>query len=100
MYLCFIFKPHNKILICKPIRKDPSGEKADIIDRIRLNKQATKKKPPKISLHLYNNLDHKLCVGRGGGQERFPRGGGGGPRDNFVFAMEGGVLPAHTNPEA
>lgn len=43
MYLCFIFKPHNKILICKPIRKDPSGEKADIIDRIRLNKQATKK---------------------------------------------------------
>lgn len=47
MYLCFIFKPHNKILICKPIRKDPSGEKADIIDRIRLNKQATKKNPPK-----------------------------------------------------
>lgn len=62
MYLCFIFKPHNKILICKPIRKDPSGEKADIIDRIRLNKQATKKTHQK-SLYIYTTISITSCVG-------------------------------------
>lgn len=79
MYLCFIFKPHNKILICKPIRKDPSGEKADIIDRIRLNKQATKKTHQKY-LYIYTTISITSCVWGmgGGGQERFPRGGGGG----------------------
>lgn len=61
MYLCFIFKPHNKIFICKPIRKDPSGEKADIIDRIRLNKQATKKTHQK-SLYIYTTISITSCV--------------------------------------
>lgn len=91
MYLCFIFnKPHNKILICKPIRKDPSGEKADIIDRIRLNKQATKKTHQK-SLYIYTTISITSCV---------CVGGGGQEREIILFAMEGGVLPAHTNPEA
>lgn len=91
MYLCFIFKPHYKILICKPIRKDPSGEKADIIDRIRLNKQATKKTHQK-SLYIYTTISITSCV--------CVCGGGGQEREIILFAMEGGVLPAHTNPEA
>lgn len=85
MYLCFIFKPHNKILICKPIRKDPSGEKADIIDRIRLNKQATKKTHQK-SLCIYKTISITscVCVCVGGGSRKISPGGGGVPRDNFV----------------
>lgn len=79
MYLCFIFKPHNKILICKPIRKDPSGEKADIIDRIRLNKQATKKPTKNLFTFIKQSRSQVVCV-CGGGQERFPRGGGGSER--------------------
>lgn len=75
MYLCFIFKPHNKILICKPIRKDPSGEKADIIDRIRLNKQATKK-THQNSLYIYTTISITSCV--------CVCGGGSRKRDNFV----------------
>lgn len=98
MYLCFIFKPHNKILICKPIRKDPSGEKADIIDRIRLNKQATKKTHQK-SLYIYTTISITSCVWGGGGGSR-KISPGGGVREIILFAMEGGVLPAHTNPEA
>lgn len=99
MYLCFIFKPHNKILICKPIRKDPSGEKADIIDRIRLNKQATKKPTKNLFTFIQQSRSQVVCVCVGGGVKKdFP--GGGGFREIILFAIEGGVLPAHTNIQA